>query len=187
MAENEAAWKNETSTLMAEQKLMLLKTEDLIFKIENMDHTIKQFEEQINGVRKDFERVNLNMAENKESIISQVTSAISKVNTHLDELENRTSSIFIKNEYNESLAQSHESKIVEISAHLKQAQDQYEILQAQFFDLNNTKVNKMDHDIKANELQKMIQEIELKNELRENQVKTVENFIEKYLPVRVQS
>ena len=93
-----------------------------------MNQTILQFEEAIQGMRKDFERVNINMADNKNSIINEVTSAISKVNTHLDELESRTSSIFIKNEYNESLAQGHESKIVEISAHLKQAQDQYEIL-----------------------------------------------------------
>lgn len=84
-----------------------------------MNETIKQFESTIGSMKNDLERVNENVKANKESTISEVTNALTKVNVHLDDLEKRASSIFIKNEYNESLAQGHEIRIVEISAHLQ--------------------------------------------------------------------
>ncbi|CDW77434.1 UNKNOWN [Stylonychia lemnae] len=137
--------------------------------------------------REELDHVSKNIAETKETFISRSQKDFNKLNKNLEQLSRKASQIQVHQDTLDLMTNAFESRLDSLKALLEQYKSEYEQIQFDIQKFNSTKLTQNEFEEKYHHIMDKFDQVMKSLDMKDNQISTIENFIEKYVPIRVQS
>eukprot|EP00347_Sterkiella_histriomuscorum_P014931 403358959 len=165
----------------------LSRIDDIKFMCQNLQTVQDQQDSSNSQFRNQLESINQHISETKETFIKQLSQDTSKINKKIEEVNSivQNSRVMIDSQQQTQL--TYQNRLDSFKTLLDQYKSEYEQLQLDIQNFNTQKLEIVDFEAKHQDILDNFKRIQKLLDIKDNQVQTIENFIEKYVPIRVQS